>query len=70
MGSMEMKNINVYRVGFCSQRKNGGMLHVERAFAFEPEMTEAEIKKVLSARMGRILSIEYIDEIERDVIYW
>lgn len=70
MGSMEMKNINVYRVGFCSQRKNGGMLHVERVFAFEPGMTEAEIKKVLSARMGRILSIEYIDEIERDVICW
>lgn len=70
MGSMEMKNINVYRVGVCSQRKNGGMLHVERAFGFEPEMTEAEIKKFLFARMGRILSIEYIDEIERDVICW
>ncbi|MBO0481389.1 hypothetical protein [Candidatus Enterococcus courvalinii] len=67
---MEMKNINVYRVGFCSQRKGGGLLHLERAFAFEPEMTELEIKTVLLTRMGRILAIEYIDEIERDVIYW
>ncbi|WP_430596607.1 hypothetical protein [Enterococcus sp. DIV0175] len=55
---------------FVVKEKMVGCYIVDRAFAFKPEMTEAEIKKVLSARMGRILSIEYIDEIERDVICW
>lgn len=67
---MEMKNMTVYRVGICSQRRGRGMVQVERVFAFEPELTEKEIKSILLSRMGNIISIEYIDEVESEVIYW
>ncbi|WP_139843264.1 hypothetical protein [Enterococcus sp. 4E1_DIV0656] len=65
-----MKNFNIYRVGIYSVNSYGGAVHLERAFAFEPELTEDEIKKLLYARLGRILSIEYVDEVEHDVIFW
>lgn len=70
MREIKMKNLNVYRVGFYSENSYGGVVHLERSFAFEPEKNEAEIKKILCARLGRILSVEYVDEIEHDVICW
>ncbi|UOO46387.1 hypothetical protein LLW22_04100 [Enterococcus casseliflavus] len=66
----ELKNINVYRIGFLSKKGNGELLFIERVFGFNPELTNQEIESILITRMGKITSIEYIDEIESDVMYW
>lgn len=70
MTDAQWKTLVIYHVGFFGSRNDKGKAtFFERAFAFEPEMSSDEIKTYLCCKLPNITSVEYVDEVDRDVMW-